>query len=668
MQKEKFKDSKAEILSLGQTWLFKPDPDGIGEKEEWFSPKYKDGSWKPIKASQKGWRGQGLPEYCGYGWERQQITIPAKFTKFRHLYLVFGGVDVTSVVYVNGQKAFVHDSETTGFPFGAHWNKPFSFDAKQFLVPEEDNLIAVRAKNGIGPGGVWRPAFIIATSQEADTPTLYEFLVTKGKAEKLDFGKWYFKLPPLPKHPHEELLGSRIQRTMTLLATSTPEVPRPVRILFYGQSITAGIHWQKLMDRLRKRYPNANIIAENRAIGGYQAPNLVRTATQGLYPFYPDLVIFHVYGGEITGELERIISNIRRYTTAEIMLYTHHVCWKTNDEKLMSKRMNMEHECAGSEFVHYLGQKYNCEIVEVRKEWINYLKTYNIKPNELIGDTVHSDVHPNLKGHTLLAELIYRHFRYNSLFPCGWYDQVRTYEARRPLEEKNDEITFTGKPWKSDARHGGATGVSSDSALKLAFVGNRVDVVAFDCPNPGSARILIDGQPPSNFRGSYAVTGISKVLPGRPWPAIKRISLGVNPLAEEWILRLTKVSDDAENFTFEVVGSITGPDGIGNNKKIFVSNSGRIIIEPEDFTFAGVMKYRKKPYPVGYEITWRVIPMFVDVWKPKRIKKPAVEKQYTLVQGLTNQKHTLEIVPRGDGKVPIKSVLIYHPPLTPLGR
>ena len=46
------------------------------------------------------------------------------------------------------------------------------------------------------------------------------------------------KYPPAPPEPHPELFGSGIQRTMTLLATSTPARRNPVRILFYGQSIT----------------------------------------------------------------------------------------------------------------------------------------------------------------------------------------------------------------------------------------------------------------------------------------------------------------------------------------------------------------------------------------------------------------------------------------------
>ena len=49
--------------------------------------------------------------------------------------------------------------------------------------------------------------------------------------------------PPEPPANLAEL-GSRIQRTMTLLATSTPQKRRRVRILFYGQSVTRNPWWK----------------------------------------------------------------------------------------------------------------------------------------------------------------------------------------------------------------------------------------------------------------------------------------------------------------------------------------------------------------------------------------------------------------------------------------
>ena len=118
-------------------------------------------------------------------------------------------------------------------------------------------------------------------------------------------------------------LGRGIQRTMTLLANSTPMQRNTVRILFYGQSITEQT-WSKLVaEDLKTRFPNANLIIENRALGGFSSQRLVKTAETDLYDFNPDLLIFHVYGAH--DDYERIIERTRQRTTAEILIQTDHV-------------------------------------------------------------------------------------------------------------------------------------------------------------------------------------------------------------------------------------------------------------------------------------------------------------------------------------------------------
>jgi len=117
--------------------------------------------------------------------------------------------------------------------------------------------------------------------------------------------------------------GRNIQRTMRLLATSTPEHRNTVRILFYGQSITEQ-NWAKLVaDDLRQRFPHANLIIENRALAGFASQMLVKTAETDLYPFQPDLLIFHVYGAH--DKYEDIIRRTRERTTAEILMQNDHV-------------------------------------------------------------------------------------------------------------------------------------------------------------------------------------------------------------------------------------------------------------------------------------------------------------------------------------------------------
>ena len=118
---------------------------------------------------------------------------------------------------------------------------------------------------------------------------------------------------PPTKFPDTSGWGRHIQRTMRLLATSTRAKRHTVRVLFYGQSITEQ-RWASFVEEgLRRRFPHANLIVENRALGGFASQMLVKTAETDLYPFQPDLLIFHVYGAH--DKYEDIIRRVRARTT-----------------------------------------------------------------------------------------------------------------------------------------------------------------------------------------------------------------------------------------------------------------------------------------------------------------------------------------------------------------
>src|SRR5438034_726108 len=65
-----------------------------------------------------------------------------------------------------------------------------------------------------------------------------------------------------------ETYGANVQRSMTLLATSTALKRNTIRILFYGQSITADDWWKEVAEDLRRRFPVTDLVIENRAIRG----------------------------------------------------------------------------------------------------------------------------------------------------------------------------------------------------------------------------------------------------------------------------------------------------------------------------------------------------------------------------------------------------------------
>ena len=76
------------------------------------------------------------------------------------------------------------------------------------------------------------------------------------------------------------------------------------------------------------------------------------------------------------------------------------------------------------------------------------------------------------------------------------------------------------------------------------------------------------------------------------------------------------------------------------------------------------LRYYEKPLPAGYEVEWRVKPLFVDVYEAPEVMPPAREASVRLAQGLSNCRHTLRLIPNHDGPLAIKAFRVYRPPLT----
>jgi hypothetical protein len=435
---------------------------------------------------------------------------------------------------------------------------------------------------------------------------------------------------PAPAPQDESNFGSGIQRSMTLLATSTPQKRNTVKVLFYGQSITKQDWWQLVAADLRTRFPNADLIIANRAIGGFAAGLLRRPIEHDLIPFYPDLVIFHDYGGD--EDYEWIIREIRSRTTAEIAIQTDHLTWwpgEIEDPKQMKAKLWHDKHCF--EWLPMIAAKYKCELMEIRNPWEQYLRDNHLEPRDLLTDGVHL----NDRGNFLLSELVKRHLRHDQKFPdAAWKNLTHTYEAK----------------WEN-------------GRIALEFEGNRVDLITSrDDQTPYTwARILIDGKKPSEFPELYAFARPSDTV-GADWPFIKHLAWQKPLVVEDWYLKVLEADETAKTIRFEVRGSVTGLDGSGVSTERFVSNSGRIVIEPRDWHAADARAYSKKPMPNGYEVHWRVVPMFADIYVPVKADDSAKENFVTVAQGLKNGKHKLELIQEGVTTPQLGWIRVYTPP------
>ena len=105
---------------------------------------------------------------------------------------------------------------------------------------------------------------------------------------------------------------------------------------------------------------------------------------------------------------------------------------------------------------------------------------------------------------------------------------------------------------------------------------------------------------------------------------------------------------------YELVGSVTGPDGKGNGLQPFTSTSGQIIIDPDFWRDA---KNNRSGDRFTFEVARATLPSV-------EFKAPAKERfRLRLAAYLPNQPHVLKLVVRGDGAVTVDAFEVFEPPL-----
>ena len=420
-----------------------------------------------------------------------------------------------------------------------------------------------------------------------------------------------------------------IQRTMKALEASTAEHPARVRVLFYGQSITAQAWTSTIQKQFRDAYPTAAFEFRNAAIGGYTSPALVRTAEHDLYPWYPDLLFFHVYGP--MEQYEAIIRETRARTTAEIVLWTSHLGAKEDPQTLLDQPDERTRQ------ILEVARRHRCLGIDLRRQWCQKLLEDGLEPSAFLKDGIHL----NDKG-------------------CALYAQIVGENLRRVPElgdNPEDAGTITQIPL-TDPR------VTRDAQGRIAlrFTGNRVVAVSDGTGTEGAAaEVLLDGRRPGSFTELWAATRPSRGPHGIWMPAINQVSFDSCPVEEEWTLDcLPGSAPNGSRVRFSVTGSTTGPDGEGNSRERFVSRSGRVAIEPRDWKIAWILNYKKETLPEGFQVAWKTYPLGVDSYEPK----PRGERT-VLVQGCANGEHVLTLIPeKGDSGI---ASFIVHALAAPAG-
>jgi hypothetical protein len=152
------------IAALPMDWKLRWDPEEVGREQGWFDPALDaadwldvrvDGPWEkqPVGAA---WREEHAKDYDGLAFYRVGFQVPADL-RGRRLYLLFGAVDESATVWVNGELVGEHP-----FVNPDDWTTPFAMQFTDVARFGEQNTVVVQVEDRSGAGGVWKPVLLVA--------------------------------------------------------------------------------------------------------------------------------------------------------------------------------------------------------------------------------------------------------------------------------------------------------------------------------------------------------------------------------------------------------------------------------------------------------------------------------------------------------------------------
>lgn len=449
--------------------------------------------------------------------------------------------------------------------------------------------------------------------------------------------------PPVPPDP-----VAAAARSLHIVRSATKAHPRVLKILFYGQSISTRQWTDRAVATLRATYPDVTFEVRNLALGGWSAALLERAAKRDVEDFYPDLIVFHVYGDHRA--YERIIRTFRAYTAADIIVQTDHVVVPVEplcDEGLHLRwspppgcrgriwfRQNSWEEFMAGLWAPTMARRYDLSLEPRRRRWDRYLRIHGLAPDALLAD----GLHPNERGWRLMADLF-----------TSWFGAMVERAGTAPAPGPG-AVRSLAPPAPGETR-------------RYAIEGNRFELIAAG-PLDGKVTVAVDGRPPRRLDGCWQDGRVSP-LPNLPdWPALNRVS--VQPgyhHPDRWTLRVERLDDAQAKFAFSLRSDRTGDEGRGEADKPFTARSGHVTIRPEDWNLPYARTVTGRGVAEGTTFSWERSFRCGD--------QPAIpladgrtEQRHVLATGLANERHVVELTVAADAPA-ISELRAYRPALKP---
>lgn len=148
------------VREIKTPWKFSTDPESNINP---LAEDYDISKWTDMPCN-TNWE-TVIGDYDGDAWYKRSENFTEEEAAKKHIFLVFGAVDESATVYVNGKLVIEHTTDRFKLPGTELWNKPFCADVKPFLKPGE-NQICVKVHDERNAGGIWEPVKFLSTDQE----------------------------------------------------------------------------------------------------------------------------------------------------------------------------------------------------------------------------------------------------------------------------------------------------------------------------------------------------------------------------------------------------------------------------------------------------------------------------------------------------------------------
>ncbi len=445
---------------------------------------------------------------------------------------------------------------------------------------------------------------------------------------------------PIPPRPDD---GSNLALSISKLqGKGIPGQPFVVWAL--GSSFTNFLgNGEDLRQKILPRFPDAPPIIYRKHVGSGTPYEFVRGWTrQFAVRDYPDLILIYTNG---TPEgLEQTLRTIRQSCTADVIVPSLHFWARAKNNWRATTDTSYWDQ------IRDICKKHGVEFVENRRELADWFDSAEQNPTNILGDSVHQ----NELGRRLINLNIARHFAIPRSVGYNPAERERRIRAAWALREASSLIQTTGQ-WQID-RDGLVRSSQKGARIKLTYRGNRFDILGQRVRGGGTARVSIDGVPAQEYP-AFAATYIRPdkknhttggAMPGDNAP--HAITLGKKPVPQSWTIRMLD-----NQGAFQLTGSQAGPDGQGNNRQPFVSNTEQIVVNPDLWRNPNG---NRKDDTFTFEV-YRTTCETVNFEGPD-----GARLQQILAHSLPNKSHTVELEVRGDGPVVIDSFTIYTPPGT----